>query len=166
MLPTGEIEVLATSLIDKKKHPRSDFKSLYNMRWGVETFYSRIKNNLSLENFSGRTAEAVKQDFYATVFTTNLYFLLIKDAQETLDENNTGKKYPMQVNNNRASGKMKELLVPLFLEQEPIKILMKLHDYFIRSPLPVRKNRSFPRVIKNPQSKSKHKTFSNYKPAY
>ena len=45
VLPTGEIEVLATSLIDKKKHPRSDFKSLYNMRWGGRDVLHLFRKN-------------------------------------------------------------------------------------------------------------------------
>jgi len=68
ILDNGEIEVLVTSLLDEKKYPVEDFKELYWKRWGIETFYDTIKNRLNLENFTGKSVEAVKQDFYSTIF--------------------------------------------------------------------------------------------------
>lgn len=165
MLPNNKIEVLMTNLLDEQKYETNEFKKLYALRWTVETNIDFQKNILQLESMSGLTPITVMQDFYTTVFATNLHFLLIKQAQETIDKNCIEKKYPMKVNNNKASGKIKETLIQLFINKKPIEILNELHDYFIRSPLPVRKNRSFQRLRKNPQSKSKHRTFSNYKPA-
>lgn len=68
LLETGEYEVLVTSLLDGETYSTADFKELYWYRWGVENFYGILKTRLGLENFSGLTAEAVKQDFYASVF--------------------------------------------------------------------------------------------------
>ncbi len=76
------------------------------------------------------------------------------------------RKYPMQVNNNKAFGKIKENLIPLFASKKPSEILKTLHSYFIRAPLPIRKDRSFQRIRKTPMTKSKYRTFTNYKPAY
>ena len=78
----------------------------------------------------------------------------------------TDYKYPLKVNNNVAYGKIKENIIPLFVTENPMEILQTLTDYFKKRPLPVRKNRSFPRERKNRQTRSKHRTFTNYKPAY
>ena len=45
-------------------------------RWGIETFFGVLKGRLNLENFSGKTAESVKQDFYSTIFISNLETIL------------------------------------------------------------------------------------------
>lgn len=62
VLPTGEIEVLATSLLDEVRFPDAVFADLYHERWGSETYYDLIKNRLECENFSGKSAESVRQD--------------------------------------------------------------------------------------------------------
>jgi len=56
-LPTGELEVLATSLLDESLYPAEGFLEVYHWRWNHETFYGVIKGRLDLENFSGQTAE-------------------------------------------------------------------------------------------------------------
>lgn len=50
------------------------FRTVLPLRWGIETFYGLLKTRLGLGNFSGTGAEAVSQDFYATVYLTGLEF--------------------------------------------------------------------------------------------
>lgn len=165
-LSSGKIEVLMTNLWEEEGYLTGEFKKLYSLRWGVESNIDFQKNILQLEALSGLTPLTVIQDFYATVFVSNLHFLLIRQAQEIINNEMTGKKYPMQVNNNKAFGKIRENLIRIFISEKPSEILKTLTDYFIRAPLPIRKNRSFPRIRKNPMTKSKFKTFTNYKPGY
>ena len=162
----GSTEVLMTNLWEEDSHPAEQFKDLYFMRWGVETNISVQKNILQLESFSGLTVQAVLQDFYATVMMTNLHSVLIKDAQQTIEDNPKERKYPMKVNKNKSFGKLKVNLVSLFINNDAAAILQKLHDHFVKDLIPIRKGRSFKRVIKNRQSKSKYKTFTNFKPSY
>ncbi len=68
VLPSGEIEVLATSLMDEQKFQTGGFKELYFLRWGVETFFAKLKGRLSLENFTGKSVESVKQDFFSYLY--------------------------------------------------------------------------------------------------
>lgn len=159
-------EVLMTNLWEEEGHPSGEFKDLYFMRWGVETNISLQKNILQLESFSGLTVSAVLQDFYATAFMSNLHSILIKDAQQTIDKTMTHRKYPMKINKNKSFGKLKVNLVSLFIGHDVEEILRTLHNHFIREVIPVRKGRSFERVRKNLQSKSKHRTFTNFKPSY
>jgi hypothetical protein len=70
-LKSGETETLLTSL-NQKQLPINKASGLYFKRWAVETSYDLIKFKLQLENFSGKTAVSVKQDFYATMYLANL----------------------------------------------------------------------------------------------
>ena len=71
-LATGELEVLATSLLAATAYPTAEFGPLYWRRWGQETYYGRLKGRLDLEHCSGRTVAAVEQDFQATVLLSNV----------------------------------------------------------------------------------------------
>lgn len=84
-LSTGEWEVLVTRLLDEVRYPSAEFLELYGLRWGIETVYGLLKTRLGLENFSGTGAEAVKQDFHATVYLSGLESLLTESAQTQLN---------------------------------------------------------------------------------
>lgn len=71
-LDNGEKEVLCTSLTDSRAYPYSDFEQLYHYRWNEEEAYKLLKSRIELEDFSGKTAKAVKQDFHAKVFLMTL----------------------------------------------------------------------------------------------
>ena len=75
-LPDGEVEILATSLLDRAKYPTGLFKRLYYKRWRIETFFQAIKSRLAVDNFTGRTVEAIKQDFFSTLFVSGLETVL------------------------------------------------------------------------------------------
>jgi hypothetical protein len=160
------VEVLITNLWEEDGFENEEFKELYFKRWGIETNIGFQKNILQLESFSGLTPLSVEQDFYATVFMANLHSVLIKDAQQTINKNEANYKYPRKVNKNKSIGRLKKYLVKVFHSQEPHLILKTLYDYFIRDTIPIRNGRSFQRIVKNKQSKSKHRTYSNYKPAF
>jgi hypothetical protein len=160
------VEVLITNLWEEDGFGHELFKDLYFMRWGIETNISIQKNILQLEAFSGLTVRSVLQDFYATIMVTNLHSILIKEAQQTVDNTTKHHKHPKKINKNKSLGKLKVNLVYLFLSDDVNVILQKLHTHFVRDVIPIRKGRSFKRVRKNPQSKSKYRTFSNFKPAY
>ena len=55
ILPTGEVEVLLTTLLDTKRFKRGYFSEIYRKRWGIETCFHVIKSFLELANFSAYT---------------------------------------------------------------------------------------------------------------
>lgn len=160
------VEVLITNLWEEEGHSPEQFKDLYFLRWGVETNICQQKNILQLESFSGLGVTSVLQDFYATVMVANLHSVLIKDAQQIVDGQENEKMYPVKINKNKSFGKLKSYIVFLFINEDVQTILLKLNAYFVKNLVPVRKGRSFTRMRKNQQSKSKYKTFPNFKPAY
>jgi hypothetical protein len=165
-LNNGKSEILMTNLSKAEGYKQKVFKNLYAKRWGVETNIGFQKNILQLEALSGHSPIAVLQDFYATVFTANLHSIITKPAQAALEKQKKKTKYPMKVNNNLAFGKLKKGIAKLLLRKSIKKILIELYEYFLQNPLPIRIGRSFPRIRKNPQSKGKHRYFTNYRPTF
>jgi DDE family transposase len=101
-LPTGALEVLATSLLDEQGYPTQEFLELYHCRWNQETFYGTLKGRLDLENFSGQTVEAVRQDYFATLLLCNLQSALSQPAAQALSQQSAGHKHPQQVKPSRS----------------------------------------------------------------
>lgn len=164
-LSTGQTEVLITSLLDQKQFPSVCFGQLYRFRWGVETYYDRLKNQLQLEVFTGHKAEAIYQEFYAMIFLTNLQALLIEDCQDELSEANQYRKYDHQINYNVALGLMKDQIVALFLEEEPTEIYKKLKKKFLKHTEVIRPNRAYPRDKRRNKRRGKYQTWHNYRRA-
>lgn len=149
LLDTGEYEVLVTTLLNEEKYETADFKELYYYRWGVETFYGVLKTRLNLENFSGLTADAIKQDFHAAVFLTGMESLLIDEAEETLAKKEV--KNPQKVNKAVSFHTIKHRAIEiLFGDEENIETLLeKLTQLFLQNPTIVRENRNPPRKKKS-----------------
>ena len=163
-LDNGEIEVLATNLYDSIKYPTSQFKALYFMRWGVETSINYLKNIYQVELFSGYSIEAIKQDFYATMFTFNLHSILIKQCESNLKQTNLNKKYEYKINRTTTLGFIKGELILLFINENPEEILLKMRKEFLKELIPIRDGRKYIRSPKI-QKRGKYQTLTNYKHA-
>jgi hypothetical protein len=146
MLASGEPELLVTSLLDESRYPTAEFGRLYFLRWGTETFYDILKTRLLLENFTGKTVEAVKQDFYATIYLTGLETLLTQAAQSRLDARSASHKHPQRVNRAVSFNAIKTKAAELFAtEANEEALLDELTQLFLTKPTVVRKGRSVPR---------------------
>lgn len=126
----SEVEVLITNLLDSEIYPADDFKQLYHLRWGIEENYKRLKQWVEIENFSGKSALSVKQDFYAKILSTNLTAILANVAQRQVDQMFANRKLPYQINFAQALSKMKNTIV-LWLRLTP-KILRIRIEQFVR----------------------------------
>ncbi len=145
-LPTGALEVLATSLLDEALYPTEEFLTVYHWRWGHETFYLMLKGRLELENFSGRTVEAVQQDVQAAVLLANLESVLSEPAQAALTERGTPQTQPVQVNRSNSYHALKLQVLDLLYSDIPVRqVVHQLMKLFAGSPVAVRPNRTGPR---------------------
>ena len=143
VLDNGEVEVLVTSLLDQKQYPLDEFKALYARRWGVETFYSTLKGRLTLENFTGTSAEAVRQDFFATIYISGLESILTENADEILKQKSLKNRFPQQVNKAVAFNAIKNRVFEIFAEKEDLDTtLEELTQLFLTNPVLIRKERS------------------------
>jgi hypothetical protein len=145
-LPTGELEVWVTSLLDETRYPTAEFLVVYHWRWNQETYYGRLKGRLDLENWSGQSAEAVRQDFHAAVLLANLESVLSRPAEKAVAAHSAEAKYPRQVNRAVSYHALKERLLDLLLEDRPApEIIGELQAWFLGSPVTVRPKRPKPR---------------------
>ncbi len=159
LLDNGEIEILATSLLDEGEYPSESFKELYHYRWGIETFYDLLKNRLELENFTGKSLESIKQDFYSALLISNIETLLTEDVQKELDlkveENKLqkkGKHQQQKINKNVSFHTIKERVFELFNSKKNIDdTLMEMEMLFKLKPMCVRKDRKTNRVKPPPR---------------
>jgi len=158
-LPTGEIEVLATSLLDKTRFPAMLFQALYQSRWPVEEDYKIIKSRLEVESWSGQSVLAVYQEFHAAVFTKNLAAILAQPAQQTITQQSLSKKHPYQINMTNLLSKIKDTIIYLLSEANLHSLLQTLWQQMLKTTEPVRPGRSYPR-----KKRVKRRRFpSNYK---
>lgn len=140
-LSTGELEVLVTSLLDEELYPTEEFLEVYGRRWNHETFYLMLKSRLDLENFSGETAEAIRQDFYAAVLLCNLESILTQPAQKELEARGLENKpqHPQQVNRANSYHALKGRLFELLeSSRAPEEVLLELQKMFLATPVSVR----------------------------
>lgn len=150
MLKSGQEEILVTSLLDLN-FTLEDFKELYFKRWKIETKYYELKHKLEIENFTGETPIAIEQDFYASMYITNLVALAKMDADKQIQAENQTKqlKYEYQTNTNILIGKLKDQFVLMMLVRsgrKRIKILKNIMNEIVRNTVPIRPNRTNPRV--------------------
>jgi len=144
ILSSGETEVLATSLLDEVAFPKTDFKYLCSLRWGGETFFSKVKGRLALENFTGKTVESIYQDFWSTIFISNLETIMIEDVEESLDTNKSQKN--IKINKAVSFNAIKNMAFEIFFnEPDKEKVANQLTKLFIMNPVVVRENRHVPR---------------------
>ena len=145
-LSTGELEVLATNLLDQQAYEPAALGELYHYRWGIETYYGLLKSRLDLENFTGRSPEAVRQDVYATIFLSNLESVLTRPTQRQMTHSPSQRQHACQVNRAVSFHALKLHIIELLLSQEPPRrVIEKLERLFAGTPVTVRPSRKGPR---------------------
>jgi len=158
ILDNKDIEVLATSVLDKTILSTQEFKKLYFNRWKIESYYDIMKNRLSLENFSGTTVLSIKQDFYATMFISNLESALSHGLNEELEneKGNKRRKYTQKVNKSVSFNAIKNYTFDLFLlpNKDKVKTLDKIYKQLRTNLVAIRANRHY----KRPDSKESKNT--------
>jgi hypothetical protein len=146
-LDSGETEILVTSLTDMEKHPYDLFSELYRLRWPVEEDYKALKYRLQVENFSGKTAHSVYQDFHAKVFSKNLAAVVASTVRKQILKKSEALKFVHQINFAQALSKMKNTIVLLFNRslEKAGTIIEKIRTLFIQTTESIRLGRKFPR---------------------
>jgi len=145
-LSTGELEVLATNLLDQQVYETAALGELYHYRWGIETYYGLLKSRLDLENFTGRSVQAVRQDVYATIFLSNLESVLTRSTQRQMTDSRPQRQHASQVNRAVSFHALKFHMIELLLSQQsPQQVIRKLEGLFAGTPVTARPERKVPR---------------------
>lgn len=121
VLEDGSVEVLCTSLLDKQKYPIEDIKELYHYRWSEEEVYKLLKVRVDLEAFSGKTARAVKQDFFAKVFMLTLCAAFAHPIEQKVRKEfaaGKNRKHDQKINRTHAVSSLWDMMIPMFLKRK------------------------------------------------
>ena len=153
ILENGEVEVLATSLLDKEKYHASEFKWLYGKRWGIETNFDHLKNHLMIEDFTGLSSLSVLQDFFASILLANMQQIFISEAQDELKKQKKDTEYEYKINRNLSFGFMKNRFIRILLGRNADKSVKEMKELFKINPSPIREGRKFPRVYHKTRKK-------------
>ncbi len=108
--------ILITNLIEKRQYPRASFKALYHLRWQVEEGYKKQKNWLEIENFSGESELAIRQDFHAKVLSQTLTAMMIQSAQRLIKPSIRNRDLRYKINFTQALSAMKNTLIHLLYD--------------------------------------------------
>jgi hypothetical protein len=143
--PDGQVQIMMTSLLDADQFPAECFSDLYHLRWGIEENYKELKSRIQIENFTGKSVQAVLQDFHANILAFNLKSVIAFCAQEEIDAEPQCTKHRYQVNNTYALSALKHNIVRLLQMASPIRLIRELVNLILRNREPVRPGRKFPR---------------------
>ncbi len=145
-LSSGEIEVLATSLLDDERYPTEIFAELYHKRWGHEEGYKHLKIHAELQNWTGRQLHTVFQDVHAKLLTLNLVAIQETVAQISVDQKTKDRKYRYQVNHAQALSRMKDTIVRILSAMtSSFSLLQRLTDAMADNINAIREGRKYER---------------------
>lgn len=131
-LPNGP-EYLITNLPDEE-FPQDTIKELYSLRWGIETSFRFLKNNIALNCFHSIRRDLIIQEIYARVILYNFTMLVIHSVPMPRLE----RKYQYKVSVSDAIVTCRDLIMHKIKNEETEDLLLKyLTD--------VRPDRSYPR---------------------
>lgn len=150
LLESGIEEILLTNLLEEI-YTIETLKELYFKRWQIEIKYDELKSRLEIENFTGTTKIAIEQDFYASIYLSNMIELARKESDEIIQKDRKGKnlKYEYKTNLNILVGSLKDKFIMMFLEKSERKrnkIYKEVMSKVKKSCVPIRPNRQYPRI--------------------
>ena len=152
--------LLITNLIEKRQYPRAAFKALYHLRWQVEESYKKQKNGLEIENFTGQSAHAVKQDFHAKVLSQTLTAITIQATQYVISPCIKKRKLAYEINFTQALSAMKNTLIHLLFGTLDLPEIKQWLHSISQQLSAIRLGRSFTRKKK---VTDRHKFHHSYK---
>jgi len=144
-LGNGKTERLFTNILDKEI-TAEEFKSIYRKRWRIESRYNVLKNLLDIDNFSSADKDLIEQDFYATIFLSNMVRLAQNYADEEIRKKNEkkGLKYEYKTNTNTAISELRPMLIEALMANPLKKVYLfrKILRRIEKSVVPIRPDRS------------------------
>jgi len=110
-----------------------------------------LKSRAELENFSGKTAHAIKQDFHAKVFLMTLcaaYAHPIEDRVVEEYKADQNRKFDQKINRTNALSMTQDILIGVFLRNQFEKAIEAFDKVVAETREIIRPGRSNPRKQK------------------
>ena len=120
-----------------------------------------LKSRIELENFFGKTAVAVRQDFYAKMFAITLSSVLAFPMEERITTEyqvDKNRKRSQKINRTSAVAMLQQILIPSFIRKKFEPALRAFGDLVAKTREIIRPNRSNPGKHKPPK-----RHYINYK---
>jgi len=173
-LPTGEVEVLLTTLLDTRRFKHGYFSEIYCKRWGIESCFFVIKSFLELANFSAYTVNNCWQslsrligNIYSHFINYNLQTALFTAKAPEIKKINKQRQHDYKPNRNVTAGLLKRFLVIFMLR--PAKERKRWIEGFNRQMLqtmePIRPEKNKERQRRLKRGAERHTHGSNYRHA-
>lgn len=131
------------------------FCALYFLRWGVESKYYEFKEHIQLEEFFGSHSTAIRQDFYISVFLSNLVSILKSDVDSAIAESQN--KYKYQANRSFLINRMNKYIIKILTGA--VKAEETIHH-----AIKVRSQKQPDRKYSRKKKQSRRKHHNNRKP--
>jgi hypothetical protein len=151
ILADGSNEILCTSLLDRERYPYEEFSELYHYRWGEEEAYKLLKCRAEVEDFTGKTAISVKQDFHAKIFLMSLCAIYAFPIEEKVREEykaDENRKYDQKINRTHALAMTRDILTGVFLKHQFEKAILSFDRLVEKTREVIRPGRCNERNIK------------------
>jgi len=158
ILESGETELLLTNLDFKYE----EIKELYNLRWGIETVYHQLKENLKIETISSSKQNIIKQEILSQILVNNIVQSFINVSEQEINQENY--KHKMKINHNMAIGLLKNNFIYIMLEEDNSKRMTMMDEFeklIVKYLIPTRPKRKYQRnkFWRNKHHINKRKSF-------
>ena len=136
-IAAGVFEYLITNL-DSASFPPDKLKSIYKLRWGIETSFRDLKYTIGLSAFHSKKAEFICQEIFARLIFYNLCELVVSHA--AIFHKTASHVY--QLNFSQAVHILRRFFSPA-PDDPPLDVISLIHKYL----LPLRSDRYNPRKV-------------------
>ncbi|MGV9666912.1 IS4 family transposase [Nocardia niigatensis] len=145
---------LITTLTDEKRYPAAELVRLYHQRWEIETSYFELKSTLlGGRVLRARTPGGVDQEVYALLITYQALRTAIADT--TLATATPADRASFTIAVNTARDQL--IHAAAILADTTIDLIGSIGRAVLADPLPPRRTRTSPRVVKRAISKHRAK---------
>jgi hypothetical protein len=149
-LKNGNTQTLVTNVFDL---PMEAIIEVYTLRWGIETMYFKLKRELSVEKFSGRTENSIRQDFWVSMLLLNSIAIFQKEADYLIHERQKEKslmhEYHARTSDLIITLRDRSIFTALSAHSMLTELeIGKIIETMARSVSSIRHGRSFPRIFK------------------
>ena len=149
-LKSGEIELLATNLSDKRRYSKDDIRRLYQLRWGVEEGFKKLKPKMKIEQFGCRKSEGIFQEFYAHIFCFNMISISGSVANVLIERKTRHRKNKYKYNWQNAYRFFRERIVEFTNSIWKIEYLFsELVNQIMSSMIAIKTGRRFIRDLRH-----------------
>ncbi|MBI9095975.1 MAG: transposase [Sphaerochaeta sp.] len=163
LLSSGQLETVITN---DTEHNAEDFKQIYFLRWGMENSYDLLKNRFQVANYTGKTENTLKQDFWATILASTMLMVMEEDDDKQIrkERESKGNRDESLVNRNKFIGIMRDDLIHALTARTRVTLILRMNKILKRTQTfayPVNPDWTVPRAKNKRKTKFHHNLGSN-----